>query len=101
MTATIRTERCQMGGFTFYRWHLQTEWGEFFLGQAEKVCQRLLGLSPTDVARELADWSGQAALPVVMTDAVRERLALMVLDALQVPYDDELALVDPWSFAVE
>lgn len=103
--ARVVTERVNYGGYPVVNWHLETEAGLFYMGQAEKVCARILGKDSETVARELSEADNQVSgWPCDWTPYVQETLAAWILDCfgLLAAVDDEMILadVDAWSFAV-
>jgi hypothetical protein len=88
-------------GYGFgYDWQLEVTKGDmtkvFYLGQDAKVCSRILGMRPSEVA----DVVGSNDLTLKET---RESIADLILEAVGVTEEneDEFFNLQPWEIAAE
>jgi hypothetical protein len=81
-------------------WQLSIERGHikkvFFLGQDAKVCHRILGLNPREVAQEIGSND-------LTKSSTRKALAGLILQAFNVNEENENELfnLQPWELAAE
>ena len=74
----------------------------FFMGQAEKVCHRLLGQDPYDVAQAVNRITGRSSPTggAIMDSGGKLALGGYIMECLDIT-EEELRELDKWALAVE
>jgi len=94
MTTSINIQRVDF----YYVWSLVivTEKGTktFYLGQDEKFCQRVLGLSCAEVARSIE------TNKIAEGSVGNTKLANFICDALQLD-EENIETIEPWELACD